>query len=237
MATTAESTRALPFAALDLTTMPMCILIQYIPAMCGLQAHDACEWFSARPRNRSHSVPRARPARQRRASHHHHHHAPSPPAPPSTPLTLTRPSPLPYAPLPPPHTHTTAGGRASVGQRANNYIEELSLGPGVERTLRVRYCPAPPAFDSAGAAGAGDDDDDDDDNDNAEAAPACAAGALARRSAAPVSSQERGGRRCGGAATVADRRGTKLAKQAFKLYFSCQEPRGQWDDGKSGVGG
>ena len=133
-------------------------------------------------------------------------------------------------------TYATAGGRAAVGQRANNYIEELSLGPGVERTLRVRYCPDPPPFDSAGAAGGGDDDDDDDDNDNAEAVrPASAAGSSVRRSAAPVSSQERGGRRCGGAATVADRRGTKLAKQAFKLYFSCQEPRGQWDDRECGA--
>ena len=45
-----------------------------------------------------------------------------------------------------------------------------------------------------------------------------------------MSSQERGG----GSRLVgsADARGTKLAKQAFKLFFACQEPRGQWDDGE-----
>lgn len=54
-----------------------------------------------------------------------------------------------------------AAGEPTAGQRANNYIEELSLGPGVERTLRVRYCAASPAPASAGAVGPDDDDDDD----------------------------------------------------------------------------
>lgn len=31
---------------------------------------------------------------------------------------------------------------------------------------------------------------------------------------------------------AAARVGTKLTKQAFKLFFGCQEPRGQWDDGE-----
>lgn len=57
-------------------------------------------------------------------------------------------------------------------------------------------------------------------------------GSSAKRIAAavPVSSQERGGGSC--LVGTADARGIKLAKQAFKLYFSCQEPRGQWDDGE-----
>lgn len=52
-------------------------------------------------------------------------------------------------------------GEPTAGQRANNYIEELSLSPGVERTLRVRYCAASPAPASAGTVGPDDDDDDD----------------------------------------------------------------------------
>ncbi|CAN0561280.1 unnamed protein product, partial [Ectocarpus sp. 12 AP-2014] len=43
-----------------------------------------------------------------------------------------------------------------------------------------------------------------------------------------VSSQERGCARM--ARNADDARGTKLTKQAFKLFFACQEPRGQWDD-------
>lgn len=139
-------------------------------------------------------------------------------------------SPLPPVPRPP----YTAGG---AGQRANNYIEELTLGPGVERTLHVYFCAAPPVLDAAGAAGACADDEDD--PQAAVAAVGAAAGGAAASSAAgkgrllaPVSSQERGGGSgsCGSAATA---RGTKLAKQAFKLFFACQEPRGQWDDGES----
>lgn len=55
---------------------------------------------------------------------------------------------------------TIAAGGSTAAQRANNYIEELSLGPGVERTLRVRYCAASPAPASSGAAGPDDDDDE-----------------------------------------------------------------------------
>lgn len=56
--------------------------------------------------------------------------------------------------------HRTAGRGYAAGQRANNYIEELSLGPGVERTLRVQYCPASPAPVAGGAMGGPDEDDD-----------------------------------------------------------------------------
>ncbi|CAN0572294.1 unnamed protein product, partial [Ectocarpus sp. 12 AP-2014] len=54
-----------------------------------------------------------------------------------------------------------AGRGYAAGQRANNYIEELSLGPGVERTLRVRYCPASPAPVAGGAVGNPDEDADE----------------------------------------------------------------------------
>lgn len=143
----------------------------------------------------------------------------------------------PNFPLPPaPRPSYTAG---HAGQRANNYIEELTLGPGVERTLHVYFCAAPPVLDAAGAAGACADDEDD--PQAAVAAVGAAAGGAASaagkgRLLAPVSSQERGGGSgsCGSAASLAaTARGTKLAKQAFKLFFACQEPRGQWDDGES----
>lgn len=46
------------------------------------------------------------------------------------------------------------------------------------------------------------------------------------------------GRRGGGgwsspnAARLSAGRVTHLTKQAFKMFFRCQEPRGQWDDGE-----
>ncbi|CAM9518115.1 unnamed protein product [Pylaiella littoralis] len=152
------------------------------------------------------------------------------------------------------HAAGAKGRSAAAGHRANNFIEELSLGPGVERTLRVRYCAASPAPTSAGAVGPDDDDDEaavpaataaaatattatattttTSNNKSSDKSSNGSANTLAKPSsgaatAVAVSSQARGGGRLVGSANA---RGTKLGKQAFKLYLVCQEPRGQWDD-------
>lgn len=135
---------------------------------------------------------------------------------------------------------------ASRQHRANDYIEELSLGPGAERTLKVYFCAAPPALDAVGTAGYGSGDDEDTFGGKSQMKSRVGArgGRDGKRPAvamAAVAEQRRGSDCRGGgnqevasAAYLATTRSgaTKLSKQAFKLFFMCQEPRGQWDDGE-----
>lgn len=116
----------------------------------------------------------------------------------------------------------------AAGHQANNYIEEVSLGPGVERILRVHFCAASPALDAVATAGGATSDAEDAETIARSNTNTRAMGVASR---SMLSSQERGGR--GRRGLVAAARGTTLSKQAFKLFFTCQEPRGKWDDGKS----
>lgn len=78
---------------------------------------------------------------------------------------------------------------------------------------------------------------DGEDSESASATRNSADGPAERRTSA--SSQRRGSVGSGGGgrgnrinSNAATALGTKLTKQAFKISFGCQEPRGQWDDGE-----
>lgn len=89
----------------------------------------------------------------------------------------------------------------------------------------MHFCAASPALDAVATAASDADDAETLDRSNTNTR------AIGVASTAMLSSQERGGRGRRGLATAA--RGTTLSKQAFKLFFTCQEPRGRWDDGVS----
>ncbi|CAM9214516.1 unnamed protein product, partial [Phaeothamnion confervicola] len=125
---------------------------------------------------------------------------------------------------------TKAGrARARAGQqRANNQIEELSLAPGMERTLWVRFCAAPDValpLVGGGSAGGAESGDNGGGGGN---------GALGARGARQVQQQHQqfGG---GSHRRVATEAAAHLQRRSFKLFFTCEEPRRQWQDDMAGL--